>query len=265
MISVLTVNYDSAGDVLQLAQSLFSSASAEPIELIVTNNSPREHFRFPEHICRCTRVYPSHNVGYGRGVNAAAARADGDIMALLNPDVRMNVGTLAAAARYLRQNADVGVLLPRQVSGDGTILASSRRFYSWKSALYARCPLRDRIAHPAFFRDYLMLDADLSSPTDVDWGLGGAMLLRRSDFPDSRIFDGRFFLYFEDVDLCLRTWRAGRRVRYHPGFVCEHQHRRQSARLLSRQAWHHLCGVTKFIAKYRGLPSRPEFAPEAPA
>jgi len=261
MISVLTVNYQSAEDLFGLAQSIASDpavgASDGGVELIVTNNSPGEAIDLPPAAQPWTTVLETANVGYGRGINLASGRAQGDVLFLANPDLRLRPGVLTAGAAWLRDHRGVGALLPRLIGPAGEAQCSVRRFYTWPAALYARCPLRGRIADPAFFRRYLMADDDLSQPTDVDWGLGGAMFLRRGDFPKGRIFDPRFHLYFEDVDLCMRLWKAGRRVVHHPGLVCDHVHRRESRRAISLQGWRHLVSTVRFLRKHGGFPPRP--------
>lgn len=258
MISVLTVNYRTEQDLARLAESLVQHRGDETIELVVTNNSPGAPLTFPPEAMPWTTVIERPNLGYARGINWAAEQARGDIWFIANPDVRVGPGTLTLARQFLAENADVGVLLPLLRSPDGSVQRSVRRFYGWRTAMYARCPLRGRMAHPRFFRRYLMLDDDLSKPIDVDWGLGGAMFLRRDDYPHARIFDRRFFLYFEDVDLCFRSWRRGRRVVYHPGLTCDHLHRRESSHVISRHAVHHFAAMLRFVLKYGGFPSRPK-------
>jgi GT2 family glycosyltransferase len=97
-----------------------------------------------------------------------------------------------------------------------------------------------------------MQDWDHADVADVDWGLGAAMLVRKMALPGGQLFDERFFLYFEDVDLCLRLHRSGWKVAYNPKAVMIHQHRRDSAEagaLLAKL--HHLRSLTKFLWKYR--------------
>lgn len=256
MISVLSVNFRSAADAAGLAESIADHRDELDIELIIVNNSPDESIAVPPVAAAFTRVVDSNNIGYGRAINRAAAGARGEMLFLANPDVRLTRGALSAARAFLDAHPDVGVLLPRLRYPDGRVQPSARRFYTWPAALYARCPLRDRIGHPRFFRNYLMIDERFDGPTDVDWGLGGAMFLRRDDYPGGRIFDERFFLYFEDVDLCLRTWRGGRRVVYHPLVICVHAHRRHSAKLLSRNALAHFAGMMRFLWKHKAFPGR---------
>ena len=97
-----------------------------------------------------------------------------------------------------------------------------------------------------------MLDWDHKSLASVDWGLGAAMLIRRSTIQDLALFDERFFLYFEDVDLCFRMRQRGWKVLYNPASIMIHHHRRDSARpgsYLARR--HHFLSLMKFLWKYR--------------
>lgn len=257
MLSVLTVNYYSANELQQLIASLQRYPAQEPMELIVTNNSPDEVIR-PQAGKLPVTVLDQSNVGFASGINLAFRLSRGERLLIANPDLCVTAGALDAAIDLLDQRSDVGILLPRLRYPDGQIQPSVRRFYTWPVVLYARSPLRRLRWHPAFFRTYLQPELHETQPTEVDWGLGGAMFLRRSDCEGDRIFDGRYFLYFEDVDLCLRMWQRGKRVIYCPNVECIHDHRRDSRRAFSAAGWHHFRSLLRFIAKYRGLPQRPD-------
>ncbi len=265
MISVLTVNYRSAADLAGLAESLARhppdgpppAPTGGPFELVVVNHAPAERIVLPPAAEVFTHILDRPNTGFAAGINAAFGASTGRTLLVANPDLRVTAGALAAAVRFLDEQPDVAALLPLLRAPDGAVQPSVRRFYTWPVALYARTPLRWLGLRPPFFRRYLYDDLDRSRPVDVDWGLGGAMFLRRADFPDGMIFDPRFFLYFEDVDLCLRLWRRGRRVVHHPGIVCLHAHRRRSAMPFGRHGWHHFVSFCRFVRKHRGLPPRP--------
>ncbi len=257
MINVLSVNYHGASDLAELAESLPPQSSGHDIELIVTKNSPSEAIDVSSSPDLSVTVLPSENVGFAAGINLALARCSGDILFIANPDVRVLPGALDAAVRVLDEHRDIGLVLPLLRYPDGTLQQSVRRFYTWPVVLYARSPLRALRWRPGFFRRYLCESLDRSGPVDVDWGLGGAMFLRRADLGDGPLFDERFFLYFEDVDFCLRTWRRELRVVHCPEIECVHAHRRMSSAPLSRAGWHHLRSLVRFIIKHRGLPGRP--------
>lgn len=257
MISILTVNYHSAEDLAQLVESLRRHPSREPMELVVTNNSPSEPIRFGGDDRLRIDVTDSPNRGYSAGINQALRRSAGEFLMIANPDLRVTAGALDAAMDYLKNNPKTGVLLPLLRDGKGEIQHSVRRFYTWTAALYARSPLRWLGMRPGFFRRYLCEDLPRDVPSPVDWGLGGAMFLRRMDCDPGQVFDERFFLYFEDVDLCYRTWLRGQSVVYCPQVECIHEHRRSSRNPFSLAGWHHLRSFLTFRNKYGGLPQRP--------
>lgn len=258
MISVLTVNHHSSADVRALAASIRDHLDGFRVELIVTNNSPADPLDLPsDDRCSSHVVVPDGNVGYAAGVNLAGKRSRGDVLMIANPDVRVSAEAFRGAVAFLDANPDVGIVLPLLRFPDGHVQASIRRFYTWPVVLFARSPLRRLAHHPRFFRRYLCTDVDRSRPTVADWGLGAAMFLRRVDWPEGQLFDERFFMYFEDVDLCYRTWQRSQRVMYCPHIVCEHLHRRASVNPFSLAGWRHFRSLVRFVMKYRGLPQRP--------
>lgn len=81
------------------------------------------------------------------------------------------------------------------------------------------------------------------------------------------MFDERFFMYYEDNDLCRRFWEAGDKVVYYPTAKMMHYHRRASAdgnlfaQLLSRYTWIQMASFVKYALKYKGKPNpRPSAA-----
>ncbi|HKQ50118.1 MAG TPA: glycosyltransferase family 2 protein [Phycisphaerae bacterium] len=257
MISILTVNYHSSADVGVLAESLRKHPSRGPMQLVVTNNSPDDSIGLVGDERLSIDIADSVNRGFAAGINLAFQRSQGQYVMIANPDVQVTAGAMDAAIDLLVADRTTGVVLPLMRNIDGQVQRSARQFYTWPVALFARSPLRWLGIRPAFFRRYLCEDLPLDVPTTVDWGLGGAMFLRREDCESDGVFDERFFLYFEDVDLCYRTWLRGQRVMYCPRIECIHAHRRSSRNPFTLAGWHHLRSFLAFRKKYGGLPQRP--------
>ena len=98
---------------------------------------------------------------------------------------------------------------------------------------------------------YYVLKKD-KQPFEVDWGSGSAMLVRNSLFPYPISFDERFFLYFEDVDLCAQMWRHGFSIIHYPRLIVYHER----ASLSHKSTYYfaiHVASLLKFIYKYKGL------------
>lgn len=230
------------------------------LEWIVVNHMATDPLSGPSNLPFELHLLEQPNRGFASGMNLAARHARAPILLCLNPDVLISGPAIEQAVDYLHNHPDVAILGPRVLYPDGSRQQTARRFYTWPAVLWARLPLRDRLPTPRFWRRYLMLDAALDKPSPVDWLMGCVLFLRPGllePLPAGAIFDDRFFLYFEDVDLCLRAWQHGGKVVYHPGPVCIHEHQRASHRLLSPAARHHAVSLLRFVRKHRGLGRRP--------
>jgi GT2 family glycosyltransferase len=144
----------------------------------------------------------------------------GPVVAVLNPDIL--VGHDDVVTRLLRHFADesVGVVAPRLVLPNGHPQDSARQVPNPAQLLRRRLTGRESGG------------VNATRPVDVDWVVAAFTLIRREAFDDVGGFDPRYRLYFEDVDLCVRMWSAGWRVRYDPTVSVRHEHRAASKKSL---------------------------------
>lgn len=253
-LSVVFVNYQS-GPLLKVAlDALVGSLRPGSFEILIVNNDAAADLQpVKAHNWPATRVIQNaSNLGFGAAANAAYRESLGEFVLLLNPDVRAEPGAVDRLIRTLESHADAGIVLPQLRNPDGVLQYSCRQFYSYSSLMMRRGPWKPLFESHSVVKAHLMEDWDHSSLAEVDWGLGAAMLVRRGAVPQTGLFDERFFLYFEDVDLCLRMRQSGWKVLYEPAAIMIHQHRRDSARswsILARR--HHLFSLAKFLWKHR--------------
>jgi hypothetical protein len=193
----------------------------------------------------------SGNWGFAAGCNAGCRATDSPFVLFLNPDVVVLPGSLSAMVSYLERQRDVGLLGSKLMNPDGSLQLSCRGFYTWRSALLRRTPLGRLFPQHPELRRHLMLDYDHETPREVDWLLGTCLMARRSALGDVGEMDARFFLYFEDVDLCYRMKLRGWKVIYYPDASMIHHHVRQSARGWAHPAaWRHLRSMIRFHQKH---------------
>jgi GT2 family glycosyltransferase len=250
LVSVIVVHYNQPGALGEMITSVLKQGAN--IEIIVVNAS--RDVALPA-VARDCRVLNIDNVGFAAGANRGLEVARGEFLAICNSDILLPAGTVEGAVDYLVRNPDVGVVAPRLANEDGSEQHGARRFYDWRSALWARCPLRGIMKPPKFFRRQLMLGERTDGPADVDWAFGAMLFVRRAALVEPmRVFDPRYYLYMEDVDLCLEMWQRGWRVVLLPHLEVTHLHNRASRRLLSRAFFHHAASFLKFVLKHGGLP-----------
>jgi N-acetylglucosaminyl-diphospho-decaprenol L-rhamnosyltransferase len=259
-VTVILVAYNSGKHLAESLPALNCVDSDISREVIVVNNFPEEDL-YQLCIENHAKLYtPGSNLGFGRGVNFGYKKSSGDVILICNPDAIPEEGAITAALKYLDEHPDTGIVCPRLVYPDRKRQASVRRFYDWGSALYARVPWRNDGNPPLYFRRYMMMDDDRSQTMEIDWAIGAAMFIRCEliEKMGKRIFDPRYFLYFEDVDLCFTCWRTGYKVIYLPKAVFVHHYDRKSRKSpLSKANWYHLVSFLKFVFKHGGLPRRP--------
>ncbi len=155
------------------------------------------------------------NRGFGAACNQGIASARGEYIFLFNPDSTLGAGALDRLTSYMDAHADVGVCAPQILNGDSSTQKSIRRFPTPLSQLLILLKLRRFASHIPPLRKYFALDFDyLKDEQEIDQPMGAAMLIRACIFQKVGVFDERFFLWFEEVDLCKRIKDNGYRIVY---------------------------------------------------
>lgn len=246
-LSIVIVSYNSERFLQDCLVSVYNTLKKITLEIFVVDNNSKDtsvaivRNLFP----KVYLVTNKKNVGFGAACNQALRRIQGNYILIMNPDVYVHPNTLFSMLSYLKKHNGIGILVPQLRFSDGRLQYSCRRspvlFGHFAKMLFPRSKLT---AH------YLMLDKDHSKIQDVDWSLGAFLLVRREVFQDIGYFDERFFLYFEDTDLCRRTKQAGWRVVYYPKAVATHFYQQASHTLFSKAFFYHLISMFKYYKKY---------------
>ena len=220
----------------ELVQDLLADLarlSRAGLDIIVTLNVAEALPAIPAGLAVQIVRNPSRK-GFGANHNAAFHRATGAIFCVLNPDVRITADPFDALAAELT-DPRVGVAAPLVVDAAGEPEDNARRFPSAWSLTAKLLGLTPRL-------DY----AIGSEPFSPDWVAGMFLAFRREAFAAVDGFDERYFLYYEDVDLCRRLRRSGFDVRLVPGARVTHLARRESRRSFRHLRWH-VASVTRYL------------------
>lgn len=216
--------------------------------VVVDNNSPDGS------VDMVARDYPwvklirlQKNIGFAGGHNTAYAQTDSSIFVVLNPDVIVLPDSLEILVQMFKKFPKAAIVGPCLLNPDGSPQFSARRFYTWRTVACRRLPIPGRKK----INDYhLMKDRKLDQLLNVDWILGAAMGIRRLAVNGGRLFDTRYNLYFEDVDLCYFAQEKGWDVLYCPQSKMIHDHQRTSAKVfLSTAIINHFMSWIKFYLK----------------
>lgn len=167
---------------------------------------------------------PGRNLGFGAGHNLALRGETAEFALLLNPDAVMAEDALAAGLAFLRAHPEVVLAAPQVDTGSGGPRHLCKRDPDpWTLFVRGFGPAWLRRRCRARLDRYALADLDPEREhLDVPLASGSFMLLRTAAFHAVGGFDERFFLYFEDFDLCRRLRSAGGRIGYAPQMIISH-------------------------------------------
>ncbi|NNH67564.1 glycosyltransferase [Rhizobium laguerreae] len=208
------------------------------LNVVVTKNIPEE---WPVR----DRRYPLLQIenpsakGFGANHNQAFRRCDSSLFCVANPDIRLQADPfddLKAAMGDPR----VGLVAPLIVNPVGN-LEDSARYFPTPSGLLRKVLGNGDGRFPI----------DPNRPSAVDWTAGMFMLFRSEAFAEVGGFDEGFFLYYEDVDICARLWKAGWKVILQPTVSVVHDARRASHTDPKYMRWH-VSSMMRYFTKHLG-------------
>lgn len=277
-ISIVILNYKQKGLVRQCIKGIVNSHINLEYEIIfVDNNSkdgsadmvramfsseyniksiqqhlPLNEIKLPE----LTVIESPENGGFSKGNNLGMKAAKGEYILIMNPDIAIVPGVIEKLYAFMEKNPETGIVGPRLLNPDGTIQYSCRKWPQFFMPLYRRTMFGSFGFAKKSVDDYLMKSFNHADVMDVDWLFGAFLLIRKSALEKIGLFDERFFMYFEDLDLCRRFWEAGYRVVYYGDVELIHYHHQYSAEkhgisgILSKGGRIHLHSGIKYFLKY---------------
>jgi N-acetylglucosaminyl-diphospho-decaprenol L-rhamnosyltransferase len=231
--SVVTVNYRSWPYTLRCIDSLYGTGY-EDFEVVVVDNDQGSPPEIP-HPVRLIRN--PQNVGFARACNQGMEVSKGENLLFINPDTLVEENFFESLERFLDANPKAGVAGPKIVGFEGDVQLTARKELSFVSGFLGRTSLLTRLfpKNPLVRRLFPAAEK-LAGPTAVDWIAGTCMAVRRRTLEEIGAMDERFFMYFEDADLCRRAREAGWLVYYLPQVEVFH-HSGASSGNRSRAIW----------------------------
>ena len=218
--SVLIVNYASWPLTLRCIESL-RETRYEDFEIVVLDNDSVQPPELPSGV---RLIRNKENVGFARANNTGIAASSGDPIVLINPDTLVERDFFEPLKRFFEENPRVGIAGPRILDSEGDLQLSARREISALSGFLGRTSLLTRLfPRSSLVKSQFPAVTDQSHPSSVDWVSGACMVVRRDTLRDIGPLDERFFMYFEDADLCRRARAAGWLVYYLPQVEIVHQ------------------------------------------
>jgi GT2 family glycosyltransferase len=223
-VSVIIISFNTREVLRECLASAVEETRSLHAQIFVVDNGSVDgsaemvQREFPQAILQRSKV----NLGFGAANNLALRQATGRYFVLLNSDAFFAPGALALSIRHMDENPGCALGGGRLIGRDGSPQPSSRCFHSLLNDALVLTGLAARYPRSKIFGRPDRTWADESTPSQVDWVPGAFSIIRPEALQRVGLFDPKFFLYYEEVDLCLRIKCAGLEVWYWPDVVVTH-------------------------------------------
>ncbi|MEW5993109.1 MAG: glycosyltransferase family 2 protein [Candidatus Zixiibacteriota bacterium] len=247
-VSVILVTHNSQPVLPDCLTGLKQSFNGYRSEIITVDNGSTD-----DSINVLRRYFPDakivtnqRNTGFGAACNAGAREATGDYLLFLNPDVTVDREAIVELIRTLKGHRDAGIVAGRMRFPNGVFQATCRRLPRLSNLPFSRGSILSRfLSH-----DSVYTLPDYEDITPVPATSGTMMMIRRELFNSVGGFDARFFMFMEDVDLCLRLNGLGHRHYFVPTAGGVHLWGRGSNAGKFRRNCHHHWAAWKYFRKH---------------
>jgi len=249
LVSVVLVNFNDGAHIEKCLSSVVRNADGIDLEVVVVDNRSTDgspelvETRFPQ----VKVIRNSENAGFSKANNRGILESRGELVLILNTDTELFPGTLGPLLEEMKGNASTGIVGPALINAEDRVQVSFGGPVDFFRELFRRSFLNA-------FRGRSL--AGRPRRRETDWVSGAFMLARRRALEDAGFFDEGFFLYFEDIDLCLRTKARGWKAVYLPEAKAFHEGGATTRPRGLQSRWEYRRSQLRFYDKHCGPVSR---------
>ncbi len=216
-VSIIILSWNTKKFLLGCLHSLAERVYDEDYEVVVVDNASQDGScelvakQFPS----VRLIGLSKNIGYAAGTNIGIRMAKGKYILLLNSDIIIVGNAIETMASFLEANQSYGAVAPQLLNPDGSVQKMCRRFPTLATLfLYDDIFLKKYFRQFSHVRHYLMRDFDHLHSCDVEQPPSSCIMITADVINTIGLFDEQFFLFFPDVDFCIRLKRHQYLIRY---------------------------------------------------
>jgi GT2 family glycosyltransferase len=222
-IAIITVSTNEAQWLRPCLSTVFAHVGDVSADVVVVDNDSRDGTadlvasEFPD-----ARVVWSRNHGFSHANNRGLMTCNARYVVFLNPDTEILDGTFADLVRMMDARPSVGLIGVRQITGEGRLDTTIRRFPNALRALGDALRAERLPRRPHWLGERELDPASYEREFACDWTSGSFMLVRREAIESAGYLDERYFMYSDETDFCRRIKTAGWEVRHLPQMTILH-------------------------------------------
>jgi GT2 family glycosyltransferase len=253
-VSIIIISHNHENYLVDCIDSIYQKTEDISFEIILIDNLSKG-------ICASLIKNKYNNViliensevkGFSENNNVGIIKSMGEYVLILNPDTILKNNAIKILYNFMLKTSMVGVAGPKIFFPNDTLQFSSRKFPSFISFIKRRTPIRGFFEENKRDAYHLMADWHHNSTCTVDWLLGACLMVKRKRIISIGMFDEKYKLYCEDIDLCFSFNQIGYNNYYVNEAEIYHYHQQESdKKFFSKRTWTHYKSMFHFFKKHK--------------
>lgn len=248
-VSVVIVNYNAGQAILECIESIYDQSFEDSVEIIVVDNGSNDGSidAITKRWSEIRVMRNGQNLGFGKAANIGIKNTTFNNILLANPDTKLAKNTLQELYSFLISNDKVWLCTCKIMNDDGSLKPSysgePSRLHSFLVATGLTSVIRGLQVTSRFLKFigmsqfyFIARRQERDDIFEVPVSLGALMFFKKDRIAKVDFFTEDYFMYWEDVDLCLKIRKAGGKIFYNGKTSVAHQGGTFESGISSRQA-----------------------------
>ncbi len=216
-VSIIFVYYNTPNEIINAVKSVKNAVGNYSYEILIINNNSPIGLPFKKLIKHKTKIIEnSKNSGYGAALNQGAKIAQGKYLVLSNSDLIFQKEAISFMIQKVEKDSKIGIIGPQFLNSKKEISKVCSDIPFLPQAIFPLSSLNNLFPQNKYSKNYHLDGFTGENEVEVPAICGACMLIKKATFIKISGFDERFFMYFEEADICYRIFKAGFKVLYFP-------------------------------------------------
>jgi len=254
-ISIIILNWNTKELLKNCIESINKHINIDKVsyEIIVVDNGSSDGSAQMIKTCflYVKLIENNENLGFSRGNNVGTRQATGRYLLFLNSDTLFIKETnIQYLIDKMEQNKQIGICACQLLNQDGSVQKSVRNFPYPLGIFFHYIGISKMFKDVHFFNKYLLLDWKHNQEKNVNQPAGAFLLIRSQLFKQIGGFDERFFIYYDDVDLCKKVILENKKILFSPKSKVIHLGGKSSEQVLGNNFFERNKNLILYYRKY---------------
>jgi GT2 family glycosyltransferase len=252
-VSIVIISWRMRDLLERCLRTIYKFTTDLTFEIIVVDNNSQDgtskmiEKNFPE----IKLIKNSENRGVAPARNQGIKETNGKYILILDADMELIENSVKKLFDFMEKTSECGLVGCKLVDQNHQLQYSCKRFPTLLTFIFRRLEWIDSVRRSSTLIQHTMQDWDHNEIREVDYLIGACQFFRRDVIDKIGLYDDNIFYGPEDIDFCLRVWKAGWKVYYYPFTrIIHHEQRITKKNLFSKISLKHFAGIFYLYRKY---------------